>query len=58
MWCPEIEEYAGMLYLYYEGWGIDKKVKDRNENYFEGHSSVGVASCSTEDFLRWCGLME
>ena len=58
MWCPEIEEYAGMLYLYYEGWGIDKKVKDRNENYFEGHSSVGVASCSKEDFLRWCGLME
>ena len=56
MWCPEIEEHEGMLYLYYEGWGIDQKVKDRNENYFEGHSSVGVASCPKDDFLRWCGI--
>ena len=58
MWCPEIEEYDGMLYLYYEGWGIDKKIADRNQNYFEGHSSVGVASASKDAFLRWCGLME
>lgn len=57
MWCPEIIEHDGMLYLYYEGWGYKGHVKDRNAPYFGGNSSIGVAYASKEDFLRWCGLI-
>lgn len=56
MWCPEIIEHEGMLYLYYEGWGFKGHVKDRNAPYFGGNSSIGVAYASKEDFLKWCGL--
>lgn len=56
MWCPEVFEYKDTLYMYYEGWGIDRRVKDRNADYFDGHSSIGAASCPKSDFLKWCGL--
>lgn len=56
IWCPEVFEYKDSLYMYYEGWGVDDKVYDRNTAYFEGHSSIGAASCSKADFLEWCGL--
>ena len=58
IWCPDVFEYKDSLYMYYEGWGIDKVIYNRNQDYFEGHSSVGAASCSKADFLRWCGLAD
>ena len=56
IWCPDVFEYKDSLYMYYEGWGIEGFVSDREEDYFSGHSSVGAASCSKADFLKWCGL--
>jgi hypothetical protein len=57
IWCPEVFEHEGMLYLYYEGWGTPGDVYDRNKVYFRpARSRLGGASCSVADFLEWCGL--
>lgn len=57
IWCPEVFEHEGMLYLYYEGWGTPGDVYDRNKVYFRpARSRLGGASCSVGDFLEWCGL--
>ena len=42
--------------MFYEGWGKEGYISDRNKPYAEGNSSVGVAIASKADFLEWCGL--
>lgn len=57
IWAPEIFEKDGILYMYYEGWGRTGFVANRETSYFlPGHSEIGIATCSKDDFLRWCGL--
>jgi hypothetical protein len=56
IWYGEIFESGDKLYLYYEGWGIDGEVPDRDVPYFSGGSQTGAASVSTSDFLKWTGL--
>ena len=56
IWFPEVIEYKDVLYMYYEGWGREGYIADRDAPYVDGHSSVGVATCPKKDFLRWCGL--
>lgn len=57
IWAPEIIEHEGKLYMYYEGWGTEGDVPDRDKEYFRPAASrTGVAVCDKEDFLRWCGL--
>ena len=57
IWFGEVFEYRDTLYLYYEGWGCEQKVSNRNKAYFTpGYSSTGVASASKADFLKWCGM--
>lgn len=59
IWAPEIFEYNGTIYMYYEGWGCKGTVPNRDIQYFrQGHSEIGIATCSREDFLRWCGLSD
>lgn len=57
IWFGEVIEVDDMLYMYYEGWGCEGYVPDRDEPYFAGgHSSTGCASVSKAAFLKWCGL--
>ena len=57
IWYPEIFEWENNLYLYYEGWGLEGFLQDRDAGYMiESHSSVGAATCSKADFLKWCGI--
>ena len=57
IWAPEIIEYQGKLYMYYEGWGREGYVPDRDEEYFTpACSQTGVAVCDKQAFLNWCGL--
>lgn len=56
IWGGEIFEYAGKLYLYYEGWGRTGNVPNRDEPYFSGRSREGAASCDKDEFLKWCKL--
>ena len=57
IWAPDTFEYNGNLIMYYEGWGQVGQVKNRDKKYFTpAHSAIGVATCSKEDFLKWCGL--
>ena len=57
IWAPEVFEVDGTLYMYYEGWGTVGDVDNRDKKYFTpGHSEIGIATCSKEDFLEWCGL--
>ncbi len=60
VWAPSVFEWQGMLYMYYEGWGVEGAVTNRDRQYFRdrdgGHSEIGIATCSKEDFLKWCGL--
>ena len=57
IWAPSTFEYNGTLYMYYEGWGRTGTVPDRDKSYFTpAHSSIGLATCKTDDFLKWCGL--
>ena len=57
IWAPAIFEYGDSLYMYYEGWGREGYVPNRDRQYFlPAHSQVGIASCKTADFLRWCGF--
>ena len=58
IWPTELFEYKGKLYLYYEGWGREGFVADRDKEYFRPASSqIGVAVADKEDFLKWCGLL-
>lgn len=56
IWFPEVIEHEGILYLFYEGWGKDGYIEDRNEPYLDGNSCVGIAMASKADFLDWCGI--
>lgn len=57
IWYGEVIEVGDMLYMYYEGWGCEYVVPDRDEPYFGGgHSSTGAASVSKAAFLEWCGM--
>lgn len=56
IWYGEIFESGDRLYLYYEGWGIDRNVGDRDVAYFPGGSQTGAASVETSKFLEWTGL--
>jgi len=56
IWYGEIFESGDHLYLYYEGWGIDGPVDNRDVPYFPGGSQTGVASVSIADFLKWTCL--
>ncbi|MBQ7269995.1 MAG: hypothetical protein IJS62_09155 [Bacteroidales bacterium] len=60
VWAPSVFEYGGTLYMYYEGWGVEGAVTNRDRQYFRdgdgGHSQIGIAACSKDDFLKWCGL--
>lgn len=57
IWFGEVFEHEGTLYMYYEGWGCEGTVPDRDEPYFGGgHSSTGCASVDKAAFLSWCGL--
>ena len=57
IWAPDTFEYNGTLYMYYEGWGRTGAVPNRDKSYFTpAHSSIGLATCKLEDFLKWCGL--
>ena len=57
IWAPAVFEYGDSLYMYYEGWGREGYVQNRDRMYFTpAHSQVGIASCKTADFLRWCGF--
>lgn len=58
MWTGDVLETSvggtNYLYMYYEAWGKQGAVKDRNDDYFSGaHSQLGVAKVSTADFLNW-----
>ena len=57
IWAPSCFEHNGRIYMYYEGWGHEGIVDNRDQLYFlPGHSCIGIASCSKDDFLKWCGL--
>lgn len=57
IWSPAVFEHDGMLYMYYEGWGREGYVADRNKSYFTpAHSEIGIAMCRKSDFIKWCGL--
>jgi hypothetical protein len=56
IWYGEIFESGDKLYLYYEGWGIEGDIPDRDVPYFSGGSQTGAASVSTSDFLKWTGI--
>lgn len=59
IWAPSVFEYGDTLYMYYEGWGHEGEVPDRDHQYFlPGHSEIGIATCSKADFLKWCGFNE
>ncbi len=55
IWTGSVIEYNGALYIYYEGWGslaYDAFIRD-TPYYSGGNSRVGIASCTTADFLTW-----
>lgn len=55
IWTGSVIEYNSTLYIYYEGWGSfsnDATVRD-NPYYAGGNSRVGIATCSTAEFLEW-----
>ena len=59
IWLPMIFEYKDKLYLYYEAWGREGYVPDRDKDYFRpGLSQVGAAVCDKADFIDWLGLSE
>lgn len=57
IWLPMIFEHKGKLYMYYEAWGREGFVADRDKDYFRpGISQVGAAVCDKKDFIEWLGL--
>ena len=57
IWFGEVLEYGDKLYMYYEGWGCEGAVPDRDYPYFGGgHSTTGCAFVAKSEFLEWCGL--
>jgi hypothetical protein len=59
IWPTAIFEYKDKLYLYYEAWGREGFVADRDQMYFRpAGSMVGVAVVEKDEFLKWCGLVD
>lgn len=59
IWYPEVIEYKDNLYMYYEGWGREGYVENRDAGYSAGQNScTGVATCSKADFLEWAGIIK
>ena len=57
IWLPMIFEHKDKLYMYYEAWGREGFVADRDKDYFRpGISQVGAAVCDKKDFIEWLGL--
>ena len=55
IWTGSVIEDKGVLYIYYEGWGsFANDASKRDTPYYAGgNSRVGIASCTTIDFLNW-----
>jgi beta-xylosidase len=59
IWPTAIFEYKDKLYLYYEAWGREGFVADRDQMYFRpAGSMVGVAVVEKDEFLKWCGIVD
>ncbi|WP_143955856.1 hypothetical protein [Robertkochia solimangrovi] len=57
IWYGEIFEYEDMLYMYYEGWGAEQNIADRDVPYFSpGGSQTGAAYCTKQEFLEWLNI--
>lgn len=54
-WSCDLLERNGTLYMYYEGWGHQGTMTDRNEAYSGpgGHSQLGISSVSVSAFKAW-----
>lgn len=60
MWTGDIIEVTEgstkFLYMYYEAWGKQGAVPNRDVEYFkDGHSQLGIAKVSSQAFLNWAG---
>ena len=56
IWLPMIFEFEDKLYMYYEAWGREGFVPDRDQDYFRpGLSQVGVAVCDKKACIEWLG---
>lgn len=55
IWTGPVIENNGSLYMYYEGWGsfTNDDLRRDTPYYAGGNSRVGIASCTTTDFLNW-----
>jgi hypothetical protein len=53
IWTGSVFENNGQLYVYYEAWGSYGTANRDQVYYSGGQSRVGVASCSTTNFLSW-----
>jgi len=55
IWTGSVIEDKGILYIYYEGWGSFSRDEAKRDTpyYAGGNSRVGIASCTTADFLKW-----
>ncbi len=57
IWWADTFPWSGKLYMLYEGWGSVGYTPFRDTNYYsEGHSQLGLAIATTNDFLDWSGL--
>jgi len=54
IWWGEVLPWKNKLYMFYEGWGSLGFTPSRNSNYYyPGHSQIGRADCTTNQFLEW-----
>lgn len=59
IWLPMVFEFGDKCYMYYEAWGREGFVPDRDKDYFRpGLSQVGAAVCDKAEFIEWLGLSE
>ena len=57
IWWGDTFLWNDKLYLLYEGWGSVGFTPFRDTNYYsEGHSQLGLAIATTNDFLDWSEL--
>ncbi len=54
IWWGETIPCKNKLYMFYEGWGSLGFTPVRNSDYYyPGHSQIGRACCTTNQFLKW-----
>ncbi|MCK5851557.1 hypothetical protein KAH27_00890 [bacterium] len=57
IWWGETIQWSNKIYMLYEGWGTNGYTSERDVDYFpEGHSQLGLAIVTTNDFLDWSGI--